>query len=74
MESRTLSILIPAYNEAATIHRILDKVLAVVLPEGVKKEIIIVNDFSSDDTVPVIERYIRDHPATDIRLFSRKRS
>jgi len=74
MESRTLSILIPAYNEAATIHRILDKVLAVVLPEGVKKEIIIVNDFSSDDTVPVIERYIRDHPATDIRLFSQQKN
>jgi hypothetical protein len=70
MESRTLSILIPAYNEAATIHLILDKVLAVRLIGPVKKEIIIVNDFSTDDTVSVVEKYIASHPESDIRLFS----
>ena len=70
MESRKLSILIPAYNESATIHRILDKVLAVELLEAVQKEIIIVNDFSRDDTIPVVERYIVSHPEADIRLFS----
>ncbi|MEI6682353.1 MAG: glycosyltransferase family 2 protein [Bacteroidota bacterium] len=74
MESRTLSILIPAYNEAATIHRILDKVLAVGLMEEVKKEIIIVNDFSSDDTVAVVEQYIREHPQASIRLFSQQKN
>jgi glycosyltransferase involved in cell wall biosynthesis len=70
MESPKLSILIPAYNEAATIHRILDKVLAVDLIEGVTKEIIIVNDFSKDDTIGVVEKYISSHPGHDIRLFN----
>jgi glycosyltransferase involved in cell wall biosynthesis len=70
MESRKLSILIPAYNEAATIHRILDKVLVVNLIEGVTKEIIIVNDFSSDDTIVVVENYMAAHPESDIRLFN----
>ncbi len=70
MESRKLSILIPAYNEAATIHRILDKVLAVELLAGVKKEIIIVNDFSKDDTIAVVEAYIREHPQCDIRIYN----
>ena len=70
MESRKLSILIPAYNEAATIHLILDKVLAVELPAGVQKEIIIIDDFSSDDTVKVTGTYISGHPQADIRLFS----
>jgi glycosyltransferase involved in cell wall biosynthesis len=70
MESRKLSILIPAYNEAATIHLILDKVLAVNLTGGVTKEIIIVNDFSNDATIQVVENYITSHPGTDIRLFS----
>ena len=70
MESRKLSILIPAYNEAATIHRILDKVLAVELLSGVQKEIIIVNDFSTDDTIRVVENYISSHPGSDIRLFN----
>ena len=41
--SQTLSIIIPAYNEAPTIHFILDKVLAVKLVNDIKKEIIIVN-------------------------------
>jgi hypothetical protein len=70
MNSRTLSILIPAYNEAPTIHLILDKVLAVDLLDSVKKEIIIVNDFSTDDTAGVIEKYIMAHPQDDIRLFN----
>jgi glycosyltransferase involved in cell wall biosynthesis len=70
MESRKLSILIPAYNEAATIHRILDKVLDVKLIEDVSKEIIIVNDFSSDDTIRVVENYIASHPGSDIRIFN----
>ena len=70
MESRKLSILIPAYNEAATIHQILDKVLAVNLLNSITKEIIIVNDFSKDDTVGVVNQYIASHPGFDIRLFS----
>jgi glycosyltransferase involved in cell wall biosynthesis len=70
MESRKLSILIPAYNEAATIHLILDKVLAVELIGGLQKEIIIVNDFSKDQTVAVVEKYIAAHPGENIRLFS----
>ena len=48
---KQLSILIPAYNEGRTIHLILDKVKKVELPLGIQKEIIIVNDCSSDNTV-----------------------
>ena len=70
MDSRKLSILIPAYNEAATIHRILDKIVAVDLIGAVTKEIIIVDDFSSDDTTGVVKSYIASHPGIDIRLFS----
>jgi glycosyltransferase involved in cell wall biosynthesis len=69
MEKQTLSILIPAYNEARTIHRILDKVLAVELIGGVRKEIIIVNDFSTDATAEVVTEYIRTHPEADMKLF-----
>lgn len=52
----------PAYNEAATIHKILDKVLAVTLPEGWEKQLIIVNDCSKDDTEGAIDRYRNAHP------------
>tara|TARA_R110001592_G_scaffold89033_2_gene261937 strand:- start:4370 stop:5086 length:717 start_codon:yes stop_codon:yes gene_type:complete len=67
-----LSILIPAYNEAKTIHLILNKVKDVDLIAGIKKEIIIVNDFSSDNSVEVIEQYIKENPELDIRLFSQE--
>ena len=46
----TLSIVIPAYNEERTIHLILDKVKAVKLIGGWQKEVLIINDASSDDT------------------------
>jgi len=74
MESRKLSILIPAYNEAATIHLILDKVLAAGLPGDVKKEIIIVNDCSKDGTVAAVEAYMAAHPAEDIKLFGQPKN
>lgn len=66
----TLSIVIPAYNEARTIHLILDKVLAVQLINNIKKEIILVNDCSKDDTQQTIERYIASHPHENMRLFN----
>ncbi len=74
MKPTTLSILIPAYNEALTIHRILDKVLAVGLIEGVTKEIIIVDDCSSDATVAVVEAYMLAHPGVPMRLVRQPRN
>lgn len=69
---KKLSIVIPAYNEAATIHLILNKVLAVNLVNGIEKEIIIVNDCSKDATKEVIEKYITDNGAGNIRLFNQE--
>jgi glycosyltransferase involved in cell wall biosynthesis len=70
MDTQKLSILIPAYNEAPTIHLILDKVLAVKLDNLITKEIIIINDYSTDETERVVNDYKRQHPAEDIRLFN----
>lgn len=67
---KKLSIVIPAYNEAATIHLILNKVIAVELISGMTKEIVIVNDSSKDDTQAVVEKYIAEHAGDDIRLFN----
>lgn len=67
---KKLSIIIPAYNEARTIHLILDKVLAVKLINDIEKEIIIVNDCSTDNTKDIIEKYISSHPEYNLRLFN----
>lgn len=60
--AKTLSIIIPAYNEAATIHLILDKVKAARLMEQVQKEVIIVDDCSTDGTQAAIARYQAANP------------
>ncbi len=65
-----LSIIIPAYNEANTIHLILNKVKSVELTNGIAKEIIIVNDCSRDNTKEAIEGYIRENPQLDIQLYN----
>ena len=66
----TLSIVIPAYNEGRTIHLILDKVKKVKLLNDIKKEVIIVNDCSKDDTVEAINRYIQSNPELNIQFYS----
>jgi glycosyltransferase involved in cell wall biosynthesis len=72
MSIKKLSIVIPAYNEAATIHLILNKVIAVNLVNNIQKEIIIVNDCSKDATKEVIEKYISEHGDHNIRLFNQE--
>ncbi len=69
---KKLSIIIPAYNEAATIHLILNKVIAVNLIDAIQKEIIIVNDCSTDETQKTIERYIQENTQHNIRLFNQE--
>ena len=65
-----LSIVVPAYNEAATIHRILDRIKAVQLVADIAKEIIIVNDASSDGTGDAIAAYKEANESLDIRYFA----
>ena len=68
--SKILSILIPAYNEGKTIHLILDKIMAVNLPDNIDKEIIIVNDCSSDDTKETIESYFKKSSFINYKIFN----
>lgn len=64
-----LSIVIPAYNEGPTIHRILDKVKEVELIQAVQKEIIIVNDCSKDNTEEAILNYMNKNPQLAITYY-----
>lgn len=65
----TLSIVIPAYNEGPTIHRILDRVKAVKLIQNIEKEVIIVNDCSKDNTEEAILKYKSDNPELNIQYY-----
>lgn len=68
-EFSKLSIIIPAYNEGPTIHLILDRLADVTLINGIKKELVIVNDCSRDNTEEAIQKYIAAHPEQDIKYF-----
>ena len=64
-----LSVVIPAYNESSTIHHILDRVKSVELIAGYQKEVIIVDDCSSDNTFEVIQKYQLDNNDLNIKLL-----
>ena len=64
-----LSIIIPAYDEASTIHLILHKIKDVELIDNIEKELIIVNDCSKDDTKGAIEKYITQNNDLNIQYY-----
>ncbi len=65
----SLSIIIPVYNEGKTIADILKRVAAVKLIGNIEKEIIVINDCSTDETALEINCFIKKNPSTNIRYF-----
>jgi glycosyltransferase involved in cell wall biosynthesis len=56
-----LSIVVPVYNEEATVRQVIDRLLAIELP--IAREILVVNDGSTDGTRGVLDQ-IPDVPDT----------
>lgn len=69
-----LSIVIPAYNEGKTIHLILDKIKEVELIQGIKKELVIVNDCSKDNTPEAVLNYKNANPELDIKFYEQPKN
>jgi len=59
MRNEKLSIIVPVFNEEKTIRQILEKLLEVRLP--VEKEIIVVNDGSTDKSREIINEFAKKH-------------
>jgi glycosyltransferase involved in cell wall biosynthesis len=55
---KKISIIIPAYNEEKTISKILKAVVSIDVP-NYAKEVIVVNDASTDDTKKIVERFTK---------------
>lgn len=72
--SKTLSIIIPVYNEQNTIHLILNAIQDVQLINDIKKEIVIVNDYSTDNTKAAILKYQSEHPNSPITLYNHQKN
>ena len=68
----SLSIIVPVYNEEKTIGKILRQLDSLELP--INKEIIIVDDGSSDGTVNQIEKYLSSIKKSSIKLISHSKN
>jgi glycosyltransferase involved in cell wall biosynthesis len=66
----TLSVLIPVFNEERTIRRLLEKVCHVELSDNIRKEIIIIDDGSTDSTKSICSDFIKNHPSENIIYHS----
>ena len=69
---KVLSIIIPAYNEENTICLIVDKIINTILIENIQKEIIIVNDCSTDATNDLILDYVKKNTSINIKYYVHK--
>ncbi|OUS02037.1 glycosyl transferase [Flavobacteriales bacterium 33_180_T64] len=72
--SKTLSIVIPVYNEQDTIHLILNLVKEVDLIGDIEKEIIIVDDYSNDNTKASILKYQTENSNFPLKLYAHEKN
>ncbi len=63
---KKLSIIVPAYNEEKTVALVLQKLVDLQLLYSITKEIIVINDHSTDNTAHEIDRMARSNPETII--------
>jgi glycosyltransferase involved in cell wall biosynthesis len=64
VNSDLLTIVVPVYNEAGTVRQVIDRLLQIPLP--VAREIIVVNDGSTDGTAQVLDALPRNEPMLSI--------
>lgn len=65
---RILSILIPVYNEQAYLALVIDRVLSAPLPEGIERELVLVDDCSTDRSPEIIKGLVAKYPGV-IRAY-----
>jgi glycosyltransferase involved in cell wall biosynthesis/phospholipid N-methyltransferase len=68
-----LSILVPLYNEEAYVETLLNRVLGADLPDGLEREIIVVDDASTDRSAEIVARFVERHPQV-VRLIRADRN
>ncbi len=66
---KKITIIIPAYNEEENITKVIAKVCDVVLPYGINKEVIVVDDGSKDNTAARVKEYLSSEKALPVTLL-----
>lgn len=66
---KKLSVIIPTYNESSTIVQVLQKVIHAQLPDGVEKEVLVIDDCSIDNTSEKVKKVVKAHPEVYIKYI-----
>lgn len=74
MSIQTLTLIIPVYNEAATIRAVLETVVALRLAQDIQKEVIVVDDGSHDGTGPIALDFIKQQVDAEIYYLQHPRN
>ena len=72
MPAPLLSVLVPLYNEEEFIGPLLERVLAAPLPDGMGREIVVVDDGSTDGSSEIVREMAARYP--EIRLIRQDRN
>jgi glycosyltransferase involved in cell wall biosynthesis len=67
--AKLLSIIIPCYNEEKFLTRVVDNIRAVELPDGMQKEIVVVDDCSTDRTMELLLNHLEEKGDEGVRIF-----
>ena len=71
---KKLSIIIPVYNEERTILQVLNKLVTIKLIQSVERELVIVNDNSTDNSEKIILNFKQENPKTEIQYFKHEKN
>ena len=71
---KKLSIIIPAFNEENTIKEVLQQLVNLELVQNTEKEILVVDDYSSDRTATIVSQFIEAHPEHKIKLHKQDKN
>src|SRR5579862_8632029 len=69
IHSESLSVLIPLYNEEEFIQELLARVIEAPLPEGLGRDVVVVDDCSTDGSAAAVEGFIASYPGVPVRLI-----
>ena len=69
-----LSLIIPCYNEEASIQTVLERICNISLRRGLEKEMVIVDDGSNDKTFQLICHFAEQYPQFSIRILQHEKN